>query len=32
MKAQLRETREALGETDERYPAIQRIVDAHWSH
>lgn len=32
MKAQLRETREALGETDTRYPAIQRVIDANWSN
>ena len=32
MKAQLRKTREALGETDERYPAIQRVIDANWSN
>lgn len=31
MKAQLRAAREALGETDERYPAIQRIIDENWS-
>jgi arylsulfatase A-like enzyme len=32
MKAQLRQTREDLGETDERYPAIQRVIDDNWSN
>lgn len=31
MKNQLVETRAALGETDASYPAIQRIIDAHWA-
>ena len=31
MKAQLRKTREELGEIDERYPAIQRVIEASWS-
>jgi arylsulfatase A-like enzyme len=31
LKIQLRDTREALGETDEKYPAIQNVIDAHWS-
>jgi uncharacterized sulfatase len=31
MKAQLKQTREELGETDEKYPAIQNIIDKHWS-
>jgi N-acetylglucosamine-6-sulfatase len=31
MKAQLLQTREALGETDEKFPAIQRVIDANWS-
>jgi len=30
MKEQLKETREALGETDENYPAIQGVIDANW--
>jgi N-acetylglucosamine-6-sulfatase len=30
MKDELRRTREELDETDERYPAIQAIIDAHW--
>jgi len=29
MKEQLREKREALGETDENFPAIQKIIDAN---
>jgi arylsulfatase A-like enzyme len=32
MKTQLKETREALGETDEKYPAIQRVIDSNWSN
>ena len=32
MKAQLKRTREELGETDDQYPAIQRVIDAHWSN
>jgi len=31
MKKELRETRVRLGETDEKYPAIQRIIEAHWN-
>ncbi len=31
MKAQLRQTREALGETDKNFPAIQRVIDANWT-
>lgn len=30
LKAELKCTREALGETDEQYPAIQKIVDENW--
>ena len=30
MKVQLKETREALGETDEKFPAIQAIIDSNW--
>lgn len=30
LKAQLKRTREALDETDERFPAIQEIIDEHW--
>jgi len=30
LKAQLKSTREELGETDEQYPAIQKIIDEHW--
>ncbi len=30
MKVQLKETREELGETDEKYPEIQKIVDEYW--
>lgn len=30
MKAQLRKTREELGETDEKYPEIQKVIDSHW--
>ena len=32
MKTQLKETREALDETDENYPKVQRIIDANWSN
>ena len=31
MKLQLMREREALGETDEKYPEIQQIIDTHWS-
>lgn len=31
MKTQLLETRNALGETDQNFPAIQRVIDANWS-
>ncbi len=31
MKVQLKDTREELGETDRNYPAVQRVIDAHWS-
>jgi hypothetical protein len=31
MKAQLTQTREAPGETDEQHPEIQRVIDADWS-
>ena len=31
LKNELRSTRNRLNETDEAYPAIQTIVDAHWS-
>ena len=31
LKAELKRTRVALGETDENHPAIQAIIDAHWS-
>lgn len=30
MKAQLKQTREELGETDEKYPGIQEIINRHW--
>jgi hypothetical protein len=30
LKVQLKATREALGETDEKRPNIQAIIDAHW--
>jgi hypothetical protein len=30
MKIELRQTRQDLHETDERYPEIKAIVDAHW--
>jgi arylsulfatase A-like enzyme len=30
LKAQLEKAREELGETDERYPAIQAIIDEYW--
>ncbi len=30
MKAELKQTREELGETDESYPEIQEIIDANW--
>ena len=30
LKAQLRATREELGETDADNPAIQAILDEHW--
>ena len=30
MKRDLKRTREDLQETDEKYPAIQAIIDAHW--
>ena len=30
MKAELKRTREDLDETDEKYPKIQTIIDAHW--
>jgi hypothetical protein len=30
MKKQLREVREQLGETDTKYPAIQKIIADHW--
>lgn len=32
MKAQLKKTREELGETNAKYPAIHRVIDAHWSN
>jgi len=31
MKVELRKTRQDLNETDEKYPEIKAIVDAHWS-
>ncbi len=31
MKVQLKKTREELGETDEKYPEIQKIIDEHWN-
>ncbi|MEN9470415.1 MAG: hypothetical protein RL630_2148, partial [Verrucomicrobiota bacterium] len=30
MKRDLKRTRDELQETDEKYPAIQAIIDAHW--
>ena len=30
MKVELKKTRKELGETDEQYPAIQKIIDANW--
>ena len=30
MKVQLKKTRKELGETDEKYPHIQKIIDANW--
>jgi arylsulfatase A-like enzyme len=30
MRGQLKETREALKETDEKRPAIQAVIDEHW--
>jgi len=30
MKVQLRNTRKELGETDEKYPHIQKIIDENW--
>jgi uncharacterized sulfatase len=30
LKAQLKQVRSALEETDERFPGIQAIIDAHW--
>jgi len=30
MKVQLKKTRKELGETDEKYPEIQKIIDANW--
>ncbi len=30
LKAELKRTREALGETDKQYPAIQKIIDENW--
>jgi arylsulfatase A-like enzyme len=30
MKAELKRTREELEETDAAYPALQKIIDAHW--
>ena len=29
-KIELKKTREDLDETDAKYPAIQKIIDAHW--
>jgi arylsulfatase A-like enzyme len=31
LKQQLSETREALNETDQRYPHIQRVIGTHWN-
>ena len=31
LKQQLRETRKALNETDQQYPHIQRVIEAHWN-
>ena len=30
MKVQLKKTRKELGETDEKYPQFQKIIDANW--
>ena len=30
MKRELKQTRSDLNETDEKYPAIQKIIDANW--
>lgn len=32
MKLSLKTTRKELNETDEKYPSVQAIIDAHWSH
>ncbi len=32
MKQQLREKREALHETDEKFPHIQKVIEAHWDN
>jgi hypothetical protein len=32
MKIQLKETRAALKETDEKFPAIQSVIDLHWEN
>ena len=31
LKKQLKQKREQLGETDEKYPHIQAIIDKHWN-
>ena len=31
LKKQLKNTREALDETDEKYPGIAKIVEEHWN-
>ncbi len=31
LKTELKRQREALGETDAKYPHIQKVVDAHWN-
>ena len=30
LKTQLKKLRADLGETDKKYPRIQKIIDAHW--
>ena len=31
LKRELRRVRERLGETDEAYPRLQAIIEAHWN-
>jgi len=32
MKSQLKQTREAIGETDRKYPGIQKVIDSNWDN